>query len=112
MSGMTRLWLLVLPELGQFAVPDRDAALRKAGETRLDILELIGMAFGLVLVTAATQYALPDQSTASRFSAAILNFIVAMPLVGLAVAPFHIRRLRRGLRAQLKQLEQLKKEHE
>lgn len=106
MPGMTRLWLLLLPELGRFPVRDQDAALKKAGETELDILELIGMAFGLVLVTVATQYALPDQSLASRFSAALLNFIVAVPLIGLAVAPFHIRRLRRGLRAQLKQLEQ------
>jgi hypothetical protein len=112
MSGMTRLWLLVLPELGQFAVPDRDAALRKAGETRLDILELIGTAFGLVLVTAATEYALPDRSAASSFSAFLLNFIVAVPLVALAVAPLHIRRLRRGLRAQLEQLEQPRQEHE
>lgn len=97
---------MLLPELGQFCVRDRKAALRKAGETELDIFELIGMAFGLVLVTVATQYALPDQSLASRFSAALLNFLVAVPLIGIAVAPFHVRRLRRGLRAQLRQLEQ------
>jgi hypothetical protein len=105
MPGMTKLWLLLLPELGQFPLRDQDTAFEKARETELDILELIGMAFGLVLVTVATQYALP-QSLASRFSAALLNFIVAVPLIGLAMAPFHIRRLRRGLRAQLKQLEQ------
>lgn len=112
MSGMTSLWTLVLPELAEFAVRDRAAALEKAGQTELDILELIGMAFGLVLATLVTEYALPGQSLASRFSAALLNFIVAVPLVGLAVAPFHIRRLRRGLRAQLKQLERLEQEHE
>ena len=39
------------------------------------------MAFGLVLVTAATQYALPDRSLPSRFAAALLNFIVAVPLI-------------------------------
>lgn len=97
---------MLLPELGQFPMRDRKAALKKAGEIELDIFELIGMAFGLVLVTVATQYALPDHSLASRFSAALLNFLVAVPLIGIAVAPFHIRRLRRGLRAQLRQLEQ------
>lgn len=112
MSGMTSLWMLVLPELAEFPVRDRAAALEKAGETVLDIFELIGMAFGLVLATVVTQYVLPEQSLATRFSAALLNFIVAVPLVALAVAPFHIRRLRRGLRAQLKQHEHLEQEHE
>lgn len=106
MPVMRKLWLMLLPELGQ--VPPRDQAqvLKKAHETDLDILELLGVAFGLVLVTAATQYALPDRSLPSRFAATLLNFIIAVPLIALGAAPFHIRRLRRGLRAQLKLREQ------
>ena len=102
MPVMRKLWLLLLPELGHFSPPDQAQALKKARETGLDILELLGVAFGLVLVTAATQYALPDRSLSSRFAAALLNFVVAVPLIALVVAPFHIRRLRRGLRGQLK----------
>jgi hypothetical protein len=109
MPDVTKLWLMLLPELGRFPIRDQAQALKKAGETELDILELVGVAFALVLVTVATQYALPDRSLPSRFAAALLNFIVAVPLIAVAVAPFHIRRLRRGLRSQLKQLEQ---EHE
>ncbi len=105
MPVMYRLWLVVLPELGRFPPREQAQAFKRAGETELDVLELIGMAFGLVLVTAATQYALPDQTLPSRFAAALLNFIVAVPAIALAVAPFHVRRLRRGLRAQLDQLE-------
>jgi len=103
MSVMRKLWLMLLPELGQFSPRDQAQALKKAHETELDIIELVGVAFALVLVTAATQYALPDQSLSSRFVLAFVNFIVAAPLIALAVAPFHIRRLRRGLRAQLSQ---------
>jgi hypothetical protein len=106
---MTRLWLMVLPELVRFPAENQDAALKKAGKTELDIAELLGIAFGLVLVTVATRYALPDQSLQSRLAAVALNFIVAVPLIAVVVAPFHIRRLRRGLRAQLEQLED---EHE
>jgi len=106
---MTRLWLLMLPELGAFPARHHHAALKKAGETELDILELLGVALALVLVTMATRYALVDESLSSRAAAAVLNFIIAVPLIALAVAPFHIRRLRRGLRAQLEQHE---KEHE
>lgn len=99
---MPKLWLMLLPELGQFPRGDQEQALQKARETKFDILELLGVAFGLVLVTTATQYVLPDRSLSSRLAAALLNFIVAVPLIALAVAPFHIRRLRRGLRLQLK----------
>lgn len=106
---MTRLWLMVLPELGRFPAGNQDAALEKAGKTELDILELLGVAFGLVLVAVVTRCTLPDQSLQSRLAALALNFIVAVPLIAVAVTPFHIRRLRRGLRAQLEQLEH---EHE
>ena len=109
MPVMHRLWLMLLPELGQFPPRDQAKALKTAHETDLDIFELLGVAFGLVLVTAATQYVLPDRSLPSRFAAALINFIIAVPLIALAVAPFHIRRLRRGLRVQLKVRE---KKHE
>ena len=105
MPVMARLWLVLLPELGQFPDDERDAAFRKAAATELDVVELIGMAFALVLVTAATQYALPDQSLLPRLSATFLNFIVAVPLIGLVAGALHIRRLRRGLRAQLREPE-------
>lgn len=108
---MRKLWLLLLPELGQFPPRDHAQALQKARETNFDILELLGVAFGLVLVTTATQYALPDQSLPSRFAAALLNFIIAVPLIALVVAPFHIRRLRRGLRTQLKLRDQQHESH-
>jgi hypothetical protein len=99
---MHRLWRTLLPELNRFPADEQPLALEKAGATELDVLELLGVAFGLVLVTAITRYTLPDDAMSSRFAAAVLNFVVAIPLIGIAVAPFHIRRLRRGLRNQLK----------
>lgn len=102
MPVMRKLWLTLLPELGHVPPNDQARALKKARETDLDVLELLGVAFVLVLITAVTQYVLPDRSLLSRFAAALLNFIVAVPLIALVVAPFHIRRMRRGLRGQLK----------
>lgn len=98
---MNRLWPLVLPELRQFPATEQDGALKAARETALDMLELLGMAAGLVLVTAITRYSGADASMATRFGAAIVNFVVAAPLLAIALGPFHIRRLRRGLREQL-----------
>ena len=100
---MNRLWPVLLPELRQFPAAEQDQALQTARDTPLDILELLGMAAGLVLVTAFTRYALADTSMSSRFAAAMLNFVVAMPLLAVTLGPFHIRRLRRALREQLQQ---------
>jgi hypothetical protein len=40
---------------------------------------------------------------ASRFAMALVNFGVAMPLLVAVLGPFHLRRLRRDLRAQLQE---------
>jgi hypothetical protein len=102
MPVMRKLWSVLLPELGQLPPNDQAETLKKARKTDLDVFELLGVAFGLVVVTAVTQYVLPDRSLPSRFAAVLFNFVVAVPLIALVVAPFHIRRLRRGLRGQLK----------
>ena len=99
--SMNRLWPVLLPELRQFPAAEQDRALKSARDAALDILEMLGMAAGLVLVTALTRYSLPDALMSTRFGAAVLNFIVAAPLLAVALGPFHIRRLRRGLRDQL-----------
>ena len=98
---MKRLWPALLPELRQFPESERDQALQRARETSLDVIELVGMAVGLVVVTALTKFSLPDATMASRFALALINFAVAMPLLVAVLGPFHLRRLRRGLRRQL-----------
>jgi hypothetical protein len=100
---VNRLWLVLLPELNRFPRVEQDSALRAARDTALETIELLGMAAGLVLVTALTRYTLPDASALSRFAAAVLNFAIAVPLLTLILGPFHLRRLRRGLRQQLRQ---------
>ena len=98
---MNRFWPALLPELKRLPAGDREAALKIARDTPLDVLELLGMAVGLVAVTALTKYAVPDPSMASRFGMAVINFAVALPLLVAVLGPFHVRRLRRGLREQL-----------
>lgn len=99
--SVKRLWPALLPELRQFPEAERDQALQRARETSLDVIELVGMAVGLVVVTALTKYSVPDPSMASSFALALINFAVAMPLLVAVLGPFHLRRLRRGLRTQL-----------
>jgi hypothetical protein len=98
---MSRLWMVLLPELRLFPAPERAEALQAARDTALDIFELLGMAAALLLVTALTRYSVADIDMSTRFGAAVLNFAVAIPLLAVALGPFHLRRLRRGLRGQL-----------
>ena len=102
---MNRLWLVLLPELRQFPAVEQDGALKAARDTELDMLELLGMAAGLVAVTALTRYSVADPGMSSRFGAAVLNFALAMPLLAVFLGPFHVRRLRRGLRDRLRRRE-------
>jgi hypothetical protein len=100
---MNRLWPLLLPELRAFPHEERDGALRAAHDTALDVVELVGMAAGLVAVTALTRYGLPAGEPSMRYVAMLMNFAAAVPLLALALGPLHLRRLRRGLREQLLQ---------
>lgn len=99
---MNRLWPVLLPELREFPATERDAALDAARDTSFDLLELVGMAAALVLVTAATRYGASGLDLAGRFGALVLNFVLALPLLAAGLGPFHLRRLRRGLREQLR----------
>ena len=98
-----RLWLRLAPELGRFPEPERAPVLREARRAPLESAELLGMVAVLAAVTALTRYTLPDPGMAPRFLAALANFVIALPLLALGLAPLHRRRVRRALRARLAQ---------
>lgn len=95
---MSRFTDFLFPELRELPADVRLRRLDQARQTPLDALELFGMAAGLVVVTALTRYAGDSLDAASRMAAALANFAVALPLLVLILGPFHVRRLRRGLR--------------
>lgn len=97
---VSRWTLLLYPELLHVEPARRAGVLASAGEGRFDLVELAGMALALVLAVVATRYAIPE-GIQHRFAAAVVNFAVALPLLAVLVGPFHVRRVRRGLRGQL-----------
>ena len=98
---MKPLWLHLLPELRRIPPERREAALARARETPLDLAELAGAAAALLLVTVLTRPLVDLSSMAARVGSIVAGFVVALPLLALTLAPFHLRRLRRGLRRQL-----------
>ena len=101
--AMQVAWVLLVPALRQVPPGVRGQALAAARQTPLDAIELVGMALGTVVVTWLTHYSLPvEGGVLSRVLAIAVNFAVAVPLLALAFGPFHVRRLRRGLRDLLR----------
>jgi hypothetical protein len=93
-------WLF--PDLQRLPPGERGDALRRAARCPLDTVELLGIAGGLVAVTALTRYGAVELSLAQRLGMVAANFVVAVPLLAVAIAPFHFRRVRRGLREILR----------
>ena len=93
---------ILYPQLRSFPAGERTSALREARKTPFDVIELVGMAVGLILVTAITRYQSEEWWGAmERTGAALLNFAVAIPLLVVFVGPFLVRRVRRGLDQEL-----------
>jgi hypothetical protein len=76
--------------------------LRKTSETPLDLIEWGRILFGVVLVASATRYGRQDFGFVNRIAMALVNFLVAVPLLAITVGPFLLRRQKRGLRKQLR----------
>lgn len=95
---MHRGWSLLLPELREIDARERDAALARAREQPLDTFERIGMVLGVIVVVVLTRSAPTEVGVVARLATALTDFLVAVPILVAVVVPFHLRRLRRGLR--------------
>ena len=96
---------MVYPELRKFALDDQVRALRTAAEARFDAVELVGLIIALAATALITRYSGTGMGLADRFGAAVVNFVIAVPLLLVFAGPFHVRRTRRGLRTQLAELQ-------
>jgi hypothetical protein len=93
---------LLYPSLRPYGRNDRDRLLRKAAETTLDSIEWTGILVGLVFAVTVTRYSAAGLGLTDRIAVALVNFLVAILLLGVTIGPFLVRRTRRGLRSQLR----------
>ena len=107
MTTISRWKYLLYPELREFTPNDRARALRTAAETRFDTIELVGLIIAVAVTVLITRYSGTGMGLADRFSAAVGNFIIAIPLLLMFAGPFYVRRTRRALRKQLAELQAL-----
>ena len=91
---------LLYPELLAHDRKDRARLLQEASKEPFDLLEWAGMLAALVLVVSITRYSVAEFSLVDRLAVALVNFLVAIPLLVVTVGPFLVRRTRRGLQKQ------------
>ncbi len=85
------------PSLRQLLPSDWETALKQARETDFDVIELIGILAGMTCVTYLLRF---DAVQAAELTLPVkyfIQFMQAVPLLVLTIAPFHLRRTRRGL---------------
>jgi hypothetical protein len=79
---------VLFPAWRRDAPDERRAALHEARNVSLDIVELLGIAAGLVVSLLVVRYAAS-------------SWLASFPVLAVAVGPFLLRRTRRGLRRHL-----------
>lgn len=96
-----RAWLVrqIYPELERIAPQHRQRAMERARSESFDTVELVGILAAVAATTYLTRYGVVAPTPSGRFWAAILNFVVAIPLLVLIAGPFYVRRNRRGIKA-------------
>lgn len=78
-----RLHVLLWPELHAVAPHHRKRALEQARNESLDQVEIVGILAAVVVATMLTNYGIGDLRLGDRVFAALANFAVALPLLGL-----------------------------
>lgn len=89
------LW--AYPALRRLPPAEWDEALKQARETNFDTIEWTGLLAGIAFVTYLLRFDADQAAALSLPVRYFIQFLVAVPLLGLVVGPFYLRRTRRGL---------------
>lgn len=93
-------WLLgqIFPKLRKWPIPEWPNILGKAKEIEFDQFERIGTMAGVILVAMLVKPAPSFDTTA--VAVFLGQFLFLGPLLTLALGPFFVRRIRRGITLQ------------
>lgn len=94
---MTALRDVLYPELRRWPATQRERVWRQARSVPFDVLELLGIAVGMLVVTALSAHGTALLVPPERAVATLANLVIALPLLALFVGPFLVRRTRRAL---------------
>ncbi|MCC6193949.1 MAG: hypothetical protein IT518_05715 [Burkholderiales bacterium] len=99
MPSQWHFWLY--PDLRKFEATEQDAALRDARSVSFDAIELAGIGAAIAVTVVITRYSTVGMGLGEGIGSGLANAVVAFVLLLILAGPFYIRRVRRGLSAQL-----------
>lgn len=97
-GGLKRMALAITyPALRQLPVAEWDKVLEQAREGSFDTMEWLGIVAGIAFATYILRFDAEQAAALSLPVRYFIQFLAAVPLLGLIVGPFYLRRTRRGL---------------
>lgn len=100
---------LLYPALACFLPEEQGKALAAARDTKYDLVEMLGIALALAITLSLIEPLSQWFGVGGRLPPGIASIIVAVPVLAGLIAPFMVRRTRRGLRAELTAREKKKR---
>lgn len=106
------LLVLALPRLSEIPPAEWQHTIDHCKQTEFDAAERIAMIVSVGFVSALLSFSADQMETLGVYTRYALQFAFAVPMLAALLAPFYLRRLRRGLDAAiLNRTTQMEKEH-
>lgn len=94
-----QLIILALPRLSELPQAGWDEAIERARQIHFDGMERVAIAVSVAFVASLLSFSSEQMASLAFFTRYLIQFALALPLLFLLLAPFYLRRLRRGLDA-------------
>lgn len=105
-TGDSALWplkrqliILALPRLSELPQTAWEEAIERARQIHFDGVERVAMVISVAFVASLLSFSSEQMASLAFFMRYLIQFALALPLLFLLLAPFYLRRLRRGLDA-------------
>lgn len=94
-----QLIMFALPRLSEIPQAEWNIALRESRNIEFDGAERVAIVISVGFVTALLSFSPEQIESLGFFAKHAIQFALALPMLGALLAPFYLRRLRRGLDA-------------
>ena len=96
-----KLLVLALPRLSEIPPADWERTIEQCRQTEFDAAERIAMVVSVGFVSALLSFSADQMETIGFYTRYAIQFALAVPMLAALLAPFYLRRLRRGLDAAI-----------
>jgi len=96
-----QLFVLALPRLSEIPTAEWQHTIEQCRQTEFDAAERIAMVVSVGFVSALLSFSADQMESLGFYTRYAIQFALALPILAALLAPFYLRRLRRGLDAAI-----------